>query len=386
MTHRIIRNVGDEPNSIMMTLRWGILTPARGNSSPPMFPKFPARYLWATPQSAISETLRIGLTAKNHLVTFVTAPVVSARRTLAIITTFWEKGMGSLVFALGGSRSPRAGEFGKGGASHLIRSAEKLAASGKFDFAVEQLNVAQQLDPENRYIQAIIDRIRVMQNMPRDASTALTAPAERPQQLEVTVGPQFQSGIKSLEDEQTLTPEDVHKKVRFLTNMANRFLENGSSEKAFDSLMEAFLLDPSSPYVIAAEKTVLPAWEQSRTTGSNTRFGQVDFSHFGTNSVSNTGVQTMAPSFNDLNSPLSPRPIPSASEDQIRMDALLQQKEKERVEKERAVWRDASKPPKVFGEDDPIDSASTSQQLEQEQPKPHSPGLFSRLRLGKFLE
>src|SRR5512144_289587 len=101
--------------------------------------------------------------------------------------------MGSLGSSFQGFRQGRGIEFSKGGSSHLIRSAEKLAASGRFDFAIEQLTVAQQLDPENKYIQAVIDRIRVMRNSPRDSNTTLTQLLDNPgpSPLAVTVGPQF---------------------------------------------------------------------------------------------------------------------------------------------------------------------------------------------------
>jgi hypothetical protein len=301
--------------------------------------------------------------------------------------------MGSLDSGLGfqGLRNtqPRAG-LSIGGASHLIRSAEKLAASGRFDFAVEQLTVAQQLDPGNKYIHAIIDRIRVLQNIHQNENLKLDNKTEKPTQLSVTVGRQFADGIRSSEDDQRLTPDDIHTKIRFLTNMADQYLENGSSDKAFDSLMKAYLLDPLSPYVIAAEKTVLPAWEHNR--GQNRlNDDRSDSSNEVSNNMSNIGNMSMAPSnSNGINSPFSPRPsqlnsLSQSADERQRMEMLMQQKEQERLEKERTVWREASKAPKIFGEDDPA-TLSTAQQQTSEAPKHQSTGLFSRLRLGKFLE
>jgi hypothetical protein len=66
------------------------------------------------------------------------------------------------------------------------------------------------------------------------------------------------------------------------------------------------------------------------------------------------------------------------------MEFLRQQKELERVERERTLWRDASKPPKVME----VDGATTPQETTPEQNTEARPlmGLFSKLRLGKFLE
>jgi hypothetical protein len=301
--------------------------------------------------------------------------------------------MGSLDSGLGfqGLRNTqRRADFSLGGASHLIRSAEKLAASGRFDFAIEQLTVAQQLDPDNRYIHAIIDRIRTLQNLPQSENSKLDGRNERPTQLSVTVGPQFADGIRPSDDDLNLTPEDIHTKIRFLTNMADQYLESGSSDKAFDSLMKAYLLDPLSPYVVATEKTVLPAWENNRWQNrSNT--DRSDSSYEVLNNMSNIGNIGMASSnSHGINSPFTPRPsqqnsLSQPGDEQLRMEMLMQQKEKERLEKERSVWREASKAPKIFGEDDPA-NLSASQQQTPERPKAQSGGLFSKLRLGKFLE
>jgi hypothetical protein len=209
--------------------------------------------------------------------------------------------------------------------------------------------------------------------------------------LSVTVGRQFADGIKASVDDQILTPEDIHTKIRFLTNMADQFLESGASEKAFESLMKAYLLDPLSPYVMASEKTILPAWESTKNNSPRSSLQQEgtllsDRYH----DMSNTGSMNMARSTPGLNSSPDhhssrPGPLPQPGDDQLRVELLRQQKEQERQEKERAVWREASRPPKVFGEDDTLNGASEQQQT-PEKPKQQPTGLFSRLRLGKFLE
>lgn len=282
---------------------------------------------------------------------------------------------------LRGSRTSDSGkEFSSGGASHLIRSAEKLAASGRYDHAIEQLSVAQRLDPDNKYIQAIIDRIRVVQNSTQEEPRTQESVNESSRPLSVTVGRNFVTGIKSHEDELALAPEDVHARVKFLTNMAERYLENGSSEKAFDSLMNAYLLDPLSPYVLASEKNVLPAWESARTQ----TISKNDIRSFANEPImTNSSSGSIGPSLNGRT--MQQGALNQPGDEQLRMELLKQQKEQERLEKERSVWRDASKPPKVFGEDESTANGDGTQSGSESAKAPHM-GLFSKLRLGKFLE
>lgn len=156
-----------------------------------------------------------------------------------------------------GPRDQKApqGDWSEGASvTELIRNAEKHIAAKKYSFALEQLMTAQKLEPRNSYIQAIIYRIQHLQTQ----GEGTTAP------LEVTVGAEFQSGIKGPED--VPVPSDLTARVRQLTALANNYLEHGSLDFAFESLMKAFLLDPTSPHVLACEKEVLPAWEKARTT------------------------------------------------------------------------------------------------------------------------
>jgi hypothetical protein len=247
--------------------------------------------------------------------------------------------------------------FSNGGASHLIRSAEKLASSGRFDFAIEQLQVAQRLDPGNKYIQAIIDRIRVSQN--EHLGGQPKAPAEKSNPLGVTIDPRSPNGILG-QEEDSLASEDIPARVRHLTNVAEQFLESGSSEKAFESLMKAYLLDPLSPYVAASEKAILPVWENARR-----------------GSLSVDVPQHMKHQEGFISHELRGEPFSPGQ--QARVETLKHQKEQERQEKERSEWRDASKPLMPSGED----SGNTKESSQQ---APQTGGLFSKLKLGKFLE
>jgi hypothetical protein len=79
------------------------------------------------------------------------------------------------------------------------------------------------------------------------------------------------------------------------------------------------------------------------------------------------------------NDAIPPTSLPT--NEQRRLEILMRQKEQERKERERMMWREASKPPKVFGEDEVPD-----QQQPPAEGKIQSGSLFSRLKLGKFLE
>ena len=84
--------------------------------------------------------------------------------------------------------------------------------------------------------------------------------------------------------------------------------------------------------------------------------------------------------------PLPDRPSNSSPgsltpEERQRLEVLKQQKNSERQEKERAVWRKASKPIRTFGMDDWEENPDSSH---KETPRKSGVNLFNRLRLGRF--
>ena len=151
------------------------------------------------------------------------------------------------------------------GVSEKIRQAEKLMGEGKFALAMEQLKLAQQLQPANQYILAIMERARLL-----EASATSEGPGRY---LSVTVGNQFQTGIKSTRAEEPPSPEQTRLRIRELTETAEILLNRGLSESAFDTLMKAYLLDPLNPDVISTEKRVLPAWEMTQRQKPGTMSG-----------------------------------------------------------------------------------------------------------------
>ena len=100
-------------------------------------------------------------------------------------------------------------------------------------------------------------------------------------------------------------------------------------------------------------------------------------------------MQTLADA--DKSSPKSPgaaeaTPAPQQSKtpQQLRLESLKQQIELARKEKERAMWREASSPPKILGKSDASPPKQAVDAVPPEDPK-HARGFFAKLRQGKFL-
>ena len=267
--------------------------------------------------------------------------------------------------------NPQGWSFDNSGVVQLVRSAERLVATNNFRLALEQLSVAQTLDPKNAYISAIIERVQQLQVSAQSSRTASR------NQLSVSFGTFPTNGLSDSLSDVPLSPKDLQVRVKQLTNIAEKYLEEGSPDKAFDSLMRAFMLDPTSPYVVACEKAVLPVWEQNQAkAGSaenliNTKRGQ------------RTMTSQNPPLLDPTPSPL-PEPLKSRLEQEQRLDTLRQKKEAERQEKERALWREASSPPKIYDSTQETNDPETSTEL-PEDPTKEKGGLFTKLRRGKFL-
>lgn len=124
--------------------------------------------------------------------------------------------------------------------------------------------------------------------------------------LSVTIGSDF--GKVGAPD---ASSKDVQSQITRLTGAAEQYLKRGQSALAFDSLMEAYLLDPLNPLVVSCEKNVLPAWEAFRNK------------------------QTSAPT------------PAAAMTDEERLTRLKAEREAVRQEKERKVWEQASRSPGI---------------------------------------
>lgn len=63
-----------------------------------------------------------------------------------------------------------------------------------------------------------------------------------------------------------VTTQGDQTQVRDLTSTAVNCLARGAVEDAFDSLLLAYLIDPTAPEVLACERQVIPVWEHLRGT------------------------------------------------------------------------------------------------------------------------
>jgi hypothetical protein len=138
--------------------------------------------------------------------------------------------------------------------SQYVRTAEQLLSAGKYAMALEALSVAQELEPHDASVRAILDRALMLQAQTRS------------RYLSVTVGNQFAGGVRTAEDEFPLSQEETRARVRYLVEVADVFLDRGMTESALDSLMRAYLLDPLAPEVISSEKKILPVLEIMRNS------------------------------------------------------------------------------------------------------------------------
>ena len=138
--------------------------------------------------------------------------------------------------------------------------------------------------------------------------TGDTAP--RKKALSVTIGPDLASPHSAVQS--SANRVDVQNQITKLTNAAQQYLKSGQSALAFDSLMEAYLLDPLDARVISCEKAVLPAWENYRKQ--------------------HTSVIT-----------------PEKTSDDARLARLKAEREAQRTAKERQMWEQASSKPRMFG-------------------------------------
>ena len=154
--------------------------------------------------------------------------------------------------------------------SSLVRSAEGYLSTGEFSQAMEQLSKAQQLQPGNQVVQTIMEKVRTLQEEEKRGTLQKGLPGGDPalqsgRFLSLTVGKNFEQGIKAQRDEPQTSPDEVRMRVRELTETAQILLNRGLRESAFDALMKAYLLDPLSPEVISCEERVLPRWIQQHS-------------------------------------------------------------------------------------------------------------------------
>lgn len=203
-----------------------------------------------------------------------------------------------------------------------------------------------------------------------------------------TVKPDISKHIGRPGDE-FLSPQELESRVKRLTAVAVNLFRRGSYEPAFETLTKAYLLDPSSPHVIACEQTLMPALEFMRKRGS---FSNAD-DHAGSSEnlqlarVLIQQMECLAKGEGNLpkNSAIdknSPSTDPAEILQQQRIEALKRHHEETKRQREVQMWRNASNPPKIVSKKkeklqaDPGDHPSEAPKI--------SGGLLSRLKQGKF--
>jgi len=238
----------------------------------------------------------------------------------------------------------------------IIRVAEKCIEAREFERAMDQLTAAQRMDPDNFYINAIIERIHRLASEESNGGRFLA----------LTIGDEFETGIRP-GDNEGKSGEELDARVKKLTSKASELLRRGAYETAFDSLMNAYLLDPVSPAVIESERTLLPAIEMMRKRGTIKE-----------------GSQRMNPYDTLPPSGRRPEGATLSADDARRIDELKRQREQERFESERAMWREASRAPHV--PETPLLPESTVQEPGAAPlPEKEHTGFFAKLRHGKLL-
>ena len=198
-----------------------------------------------------------------------------------------------------------------------VHQAEELIAAGNYESALEHLRAAQAEAPTNQYIPALVER-----------TIALLYPSTV--RREVASPPVQES------------ESEASRRVQRLTLVARDLYERGSYEMAFQTLLKAFQLAPTSPYVLECQKTLAPAMELLRKRGTlsgvHVPFRRPRLASDETETTDWRRRITATPQRER-----EPRRDPQEE----RIAALRKMKETERRERELAMWRQASSPPRL---------------------------------------
>jgi hypothetical protein len=250
------------------------------------------------------------------------------------------------------------------------------------------LHTVRRAEPSNTYILAIIERVETLMRGSMQTATELkqvidaTVPGKsRP--LPVTIDRNSGPGASGSEP-----ADSIEARVRRLTIVAANLYERGSYDLAFDSLTKAHFLDPTSIHVRECEKKFLPALETLQKEGGLPRLR--DGLRMHGEPASSPGISEYLQRFSMKGGAVQMSTVPPAAASpgaaqtptlQMRLDALKRQKELERKERERAMWRDASKPPRVMHQE----GQTPIQGDGQSETSARSERFLTRLKQGKIL-
>jgi len=275
-----------------------------------------------------------------------------------------------------------------------VRKAEHLIAAGEYTLALQRLADAQDLEPLNQYLPTLIQRVTYLRNTAGHSTRMSTGAAPQP----AAAPSGGESSLPRVSVPATVTPEGegqsdhaIEARVKRLTIVATNLFERGSYESAFQTLVKAFLLAPTDPHVVECQKTLQPAIRLLKERGSVIGLDIVrgtpgqSVKRYGNVGVGEDEVQRAdasgSPSLLLRQTHLS-EVVPAVQEGRLEM--LKQQKERERSERERAMWREASGPLKVYGqriEGVGVDNETSSTRESMRR----QTSFFAKLKQGKFL-
>jgi hypothetical protein len=274
-----------------------------------------------------------------------------------------------------------------------VRKAEHLIAAGEYDLALQKLADAQDLEPQNQYLPALIQRLTYLRNTAGKSPQSATRTESLPLVADASAPPQMGlSSLIPLERGQADAGDSaVESRVKRLTVVATNLFERGSYEPAFQVLVKAFLLAPMHPHVIECQRVLQPAIRLLKERGNVVG---LDIVRSGAAQPGDTSGAVSLGENEDLSvndsGNFSPtlrhthvaRVMPVLQES--RLETLKRQKERERSERERAMWRQASGPLKVYGERIESGAENNEAPSSTENVKRQT-GFFAKLKQGKFL-
>jgi hypothetical protein len=274
-----------------------------------------------------------------------------------------------------------------------VRKAEHLIAAGEYDLALQKLASAQDLEPQNQYMPALIQRVTYLRNTAGKNLRSATATESLPSAVQASSLPLMGlSAALTPAGEQTAAGDHaVDSRVKRLTVVATNLFERGSYEPAFQTLVKALLLAPTHPHVIECQRVLQPAIRLLKERGNVIGLDIVRGAQAQPGETSSTVSQGendaqmvnassgSAPGFHRSH---AAKMMPAVQEG--RLETLKRQKERERSERERAMWRQASGPLKVYGQR--IESIGENNQApSSKESVKQQTGFFAKLKQGKFL-
>ncbi len=199
---------------------------------------------------------------------------------------------------------------------------------------------------------------------------------------------------KDRAEERQLTPQEIDARIQRLTAVATNLFKRGSYQPAFESLMKAYLLDPTNPHVVDCEKTLMPALEVMRKGGlfsqESSPGGGADTLQLARLLADRGAILAGATDEHAAGAPVRsaaqrPAADPAKQFQQQRIELLKQKALKAKLEREQQMWRDASRPPRVQGpaHDEPP-AATPADVTPPRESQRISGGLFAKIKQGRF--